>query len=97
MCAHGCSSSTTADITSLLCVATTRFHHATVLLYCWHSFTVRSATGIWFIAMNYFVHSIMYSYYFLMIIGQKYLAKLIAQHITSLQILQVSSRGRWTL
>ena len=47
--------------------------------------------------MNYFVHSIMYSYYFLMITGQKYLAKLIAQHITTLQILQVRASGRWAL
>eukprot|EP00036_Acanthoecidae_sp_10tr_P007319 CAMPEP_0182915222 /NCGR_PEP_ID=MMETSP0105_2-20130417/182_1 /TAXON_ID=81532 ORGANISM="Acanthoeca-like sp., Strain 10tr" /NCGR_SAMPLE_ID=MMETSP0105_2 /ASSEMBLY_ACC=CAM_ASM_000205 /LENGTH=308 /DNA_ID=CAMNT_0025052061 /DNA_START=54 /DNA_END=980 /DNA_ORIENTATION=- len=65
------------------------FHHATVLLYCWHSFVVRSATGIWFISMNYFVHSVMYSYYFLAISGQKWLAKLIAKQITSLQLLQM--------
>jgi hypothetical protein len=39
--------------------------------------------------MNYFVHSVMYSYYFLTIIGQKRLAKLIAKQITSLQLLQV--------
>lgn len=65
------------------------FHHATVLLYCWHSFCVKSATGIWFISMNYFVHSVMYSYYFFMIIGQKWIAKLIAKQITTLQLLQV--------
>eukprot|EP00038_Savillea_parva_P007422 m.170039 g.170039 ORF g.170039 m.170039 type:complete len:307 (-) comp13185_c0_seq1:139-1059(-) len=66
------------------------FHHATVLLYCWHSFSVKSATGIWFISMNYFVHSVMYSYYFFMIIGQKWIAKLIAKQITSLQLLQMA-------
>merc|ERR1712203_1106971 len=36
------------------------WHHSTVLLYCWHSYSVRIATGAWFACMNYSVHSIMY-------------------------------------
>ena len=37
------------------------FHHVTVLLYCWHAYTATpAATGLWFAAMNYTVHSVMY-------------------------------------
>lgn len=39
------------------------WHHSTVLLYCWHSFSAQIATGIWFAAMNYSVHSVMYGYF----------------------------------
>lgn len=36
------------------------YHHATVLLYCWHSYGTGSSAGLYFIAMNYGVHSLMY-------------------------------------
>lgn len=39
------------------------YHHVTVLLYCWHSYSTESASGLYFIAMNYGVHAIMYFYY----------------------------------
>lgn len=39
------------------------YHHATVLIYCWYSYSDFTASGRWFMTMNYFVHSIMYSYY----------------------------------
>jgi elongation of very long chain fatty acids protein 6 len=39
------------------------WHHSTVLLYCWHSYSARIATGLWFAAMNYSVHSVMYGYF----------------------------------
>jgi len=39
------------------------WHHSTVLLYCWHSFSAQISTGIWFAAMNYSVHSVMYGYF----------------------------------
>jgi hypothetical protein len=42
------------------------YHHVTVLLFCWHSIATESSTGLYFIAMNYTVHAIMYGYYFLM-------------------------------
>jgi len=42
------------------------YHHVTVLLFCWHSYATESPTGLYFIAMNYTVHAIMYGYYFLM-------------------------------
>lgn len=65
------------------------FHHVTVLLYCWHAFTMRSATGLWFISMNFSVHSIMYGYYFFAIIGMKGIARKIAPSITTIQIAQM--------
>lgn len=39
------------------------YHHVTVLLYCWHSYAARIPSGIWFAAMNYFVHAVMYGYF----------------------------------
>ncbi|KAF4736313.1 hypothetical protein FOZ63_032338, partial [Perkinsus olseni] len=47
------------------------FHHATVLLYCWHAGAYEQPTGIFFATMNYMVHSIMYFYYFLSSVGHK--------------------------
>ncbi|CAN0127944.1 unnamed protein product [Heterosigma akashiwo] len=41
------------------------YHHVTVLLYCWHSYVTESSMGIFFVAMNYSVHAVMYFYYFL--------------------------------
>jgi len=65
------------------------FHHVTVLLYCWHAFVVRSSTGLWFVSMNYTVHSVMYSYYFFSIAGFKGIARKIAMLITTMQITQM--------
>ena len=42
------------------------YHHVTVLLYCWNAYVTESAAGIWFVAMNYTVHAVMYFYFFLM-------------------------------
>jgi hypothetical protein len=39
------------------------YHHVTVLLYCWHAFALASGTGLYFVAMNYSVHAVMYGYY----------------------------------
>jgi elongation of very long chain fatty acids protein 6 len=39
------------------------WHHITVLLYCWHSYATRIGTGLWFAAMNYLVHTVMYTYF----------------------------------
>lgn len=66
------------------------FHHCTVMLYCWHSYHNRIATGLWFAAMNYCVHGVMYSYYFLMTFawGRK-LVKRFSLYITISQLLQM--------
>lgn len=36
------------------------YHHATVLMYCWSATSVMAPTGLWFVAMNYSVHAVMY-------------------------------------
>eukprot|EP00906_Rhabdomonas_costata_P003249 RCo004974 len=64
------------------------FHHTTVLLYCWHAFINRVGPGLWFAAMNYTVHSVMYFYYFMMVVGLK-MAKPVAPLITMAQLLQM--------
>ena len=66
------------------------YHHITVLLFCWETLQVNPSYGFWFCAMNYTVHAIMYSYYFLMGIGAtRRLVRPIAPLITSMQILQM--------
>ena len=40
-----------------------RYHHLTVMCYGFYTFSVFPSTGRWFMVMNYYVHSIMYSYY----------------------------------
>lgn len=65
------------------------FHHVTVLLYCWHAYHTRIACGIWFAAMNYSVHSVMYFYYFMTNIGYYKLMRPFAPFITCGQILQM--------
>jgi len=62
-------------------------HHASVLLYCWHAFMWEMPTGIYFAAMNYSVHTIMYFYYFLAAVIQRPLSWGI--YVTVLQILQM--------
>jgi len=56
------------------------YHHATVLVYCWYSYKDLTASGLWFMSMNYFVHALMYSYYALKV---KHLSPLCLYHIRS--------------
>lgn len=66
------------------------WHHATVLLYCWHSYSTQIATGLWFATMNYFVHSIMYAYYGCMGVARlRPLVKKRAIYVTLLQLAQM--------
>lgn len=41
------------------------YHHVTVLLFCWNAYVDQSSNGLYFVAMNYTVHAVMYFYYFL--------------------------------
>mmetsp|Transcript_26663 Transcript_26663/g.26905 ORF Transcript_26663/g.26905 Transcript_26663/m.26905 type:complete len:306 (+) Transcript_26663:106-1023(+) len=41
------------------------YHHVTVLLYCWNAYVTEAGIGLYFVVMNYTVHSVMYFYYFL--------------------------------
>lgn len=47
------------------------YHHVTVLLFCWHSYATEASTGLFFVAMNYSVHAMMYGYYCLMALDMK--------------------------
>uniref|UniRef100_A0A1B6KG55 Elongation of very long chain fatty acids protein n=1 Tax=Graphocephala atropunctata TaxID=36148 RepID=A0A1B6KG55_9HEMI len=64
------------------------YHHITVLLYSWFSYTEYTASARWYIVMNYCVHSIMYSYYALRSMGYQPW-KNIAMLITSCQLTQM--------
>ena len=67
------------------------YHHASVLLYCWHSYAARIGTGLWYAAMNYCVHALMYFYFGLTQCGPgaKKLAKKFSMLITLLQLSQM--------
>lgn len=39
------------------------YHHISVMIYVWYSYTDHTGPGRWFCVMNYTVHSFMYSYY----------------------------------
>lgn len=64
------------------------YHHATVLIYCMYSYHEFSASIRWFMVMNFFVHSIMYSYYALRALKIR-VSPAIAQVITILQLIQM--------
>jgi len=64
------------------------YHHITVLLYSWFSYTEYTSSARWYIVMNYCVHSIMYSYYALRSMGYRPW-KNIAMLITSCQLTQM--------
>lgn len=66
------------------------FHHVTVLFYCWYAFANWTSAGLWFAAMNYSVHSMMYFYYFLSISGYRRLTKPVAPLVTVIQITQMA-------
>jgi len=63
------------------------YHHITVLLYCWFAVGWIPSTGMYFLVMNYAVHSIMYGYYYLMSIKIK--PPIPAYSITLAQLLQM--------
>lgn len=39
------------------------YHHVTVLLFCWSAYSTTAGSGLYFVAMNYSVHALMYGYY----------------------------------
>jgi elongation of very long chain fatty acids protein 6 len=39
------------------------YHHVTVLLFCWSAYSSMAGSGLYFVAMNYAVHALMYGYY----------------------------------
>jgi len=66
------------------------YHHLTVMWFCWHAGLMANPAGIFYGGMNFFVHSLMYSYYFLTCFSvTRKMVKPIAPVITTLQILQM--------
>merc|ERR1712050_424945 len=65
------------------------WHHSTVLLYCWHSYSNCIATGIWFAAMNYSVHAVMYGYFAITATKYRKCVTPCAIFITLAQLLQI--------
>ena len=64
------------------------YHHATVLIYCWFSYKDFSASGRWFMNMNYVVHGLMYSYYACKAMKIR-VPVFVSQLITALQLVQM--------
>ena len=62
------------------------YHHLSVLLFCWHAYSARIGTGLWFATMNYSVHTLMYFYFGLTQCGDagRKLARKAAIFITTL-------------
>ena len=62
-----------------------------MLLYCWHAYSVRIGTGLWFASMNYSVHALMYFYFGVTQTGPagRKLARKFSMLITSLQLMQM--------
>ena len=63
------------------------YHHVTVCLYSWQSLALWSAPAHWFCAMNFAVHSVMYSYYVLKS-SRVPMPSFVAPAITLLQLVQ---------
>merc|ERR1711963_385048 len=69
-----------------LCIP--RYHHITVLLYSFYSYSEYTAAARWFITMNYLVHSTMYTYYAFKAMRFN-VPKFLAMIITTLQLIQM--------
>ncbi|KAI5685209.1 GNS1 [Leishmania braziliensis] len=65
------------------------YHHIVTAMYCWHASYVLIPSGVFFSTMNYSVHSIMYFYYFLVMMGLRSSIRPFAPVITLLQVLQM--------
>ena len=64
------------------------YHHISVLIYVWYSYTDHTAPGRWFMVMNYTVHAIMYTYYALRALRIR-MPKVISMIVTTLQLSQM--------
>ena len=61
------------------------YHHASILVFCFSAYSEAASTGRWFGAMNYLIHSLMYTYYALRAMRVT-MPKKFSLFITSLQI-----------
>lgn len=65
------------------------FHHASVLVFSWFSYTLGNSTMGIFAMMNVSVHAVMYTYFAICALGFKRYVRPIAPLITFMQILQM--------
>ena len=64
------------------------YHHISVFIYVWYSYTDHNSAGRWYCVMNYTVHSFMYTYYAFRAMRFR-VPKSISIFITSIQIMQM--------
>lgn len=64
------------------------YHHVTVCFFSWYSLAIASGPAHWYCAMNYLVHSVMYSYYVIKSTGLIRIPKIVPLLVTGLQLLQ---------
>ena len=64
------------------------YHHVSVMIYVWYSYTDHTSPGRWFMVMNYSVHSFMYTYYAARAM-RFHVARWVNIFITSIQISQM--------
>ena len=65
------------------------YHHITVFIYCWYSYSEITNPQQWFISMNYFIHFIMYLYYAVRASSVYRPPVWVNMVITSLQLIQM--------
>lgn len=65
------------------------YHHITVLCFCWYTYVYPHGQGRLFVIMNYFVHSVMYSYYAIRIQGLVRIPLAASIGVTCLQLSQM--------
>ena len=70
------------------------YHHLATAWLCWNSIAYDFAPGMWIAALNYSVHALMYLYFFLSSILNKYwfdkICRPVAPFITTIQISQMA-------
>ena len=64
------------------------YHHVTVCFFSWYSLAIKSGPAHYYCAMNYFVHSVMYSYYVIKSTGLVRVPKSVALVVTGIQLVQ---------
>ncbi|CAG0917887.1 unnamed protein product [Notodromas monacha] len=64
------------------------YHHVTVLLYTWYSIAEVTASGRWFVTLNYIVHTFMYTYYAMRAMRVR-IPRRVAMGITCGQVIQM--------
>ena len=64
------------------------FHHSSVIAFAWAAWVYETPCALWYGSMNYSVHAIMYSYFFLTSTRLRRRALRVAPLITALQISQ---------